>query len=208
LTEALPNDITIKIKSEGDAQSHIIDIVNIVSSEAYAYWELDGGLFPILVVVKNAIEFLGGGPKAEDLKKIMISLKAKFEPSAAISSPRVLKTIPFYREVIDNLLESLLKESWLDFKRDSELIKAVDKQLRDIITNMEKLKKEGKEKNVVIDNVLNALYQAYISLLQALMLADEAIVQERLLYPEKIKLCRDYLNTASGNMAPSSITKP
>ena len=212
LTKSLHESIISNIHSDGDAQSHITDIVDIVSCTAYAKWDLGEGQYPILTVVENAIHKVGGGPIQDALKTMKEKLRAKFRPSTTLGLPTVtglptvaglptiVKTISSYRDDIDNVLEKLLTESWLRFKSDSALINTIDKELRDITTNLEQLKKRGKEKNVDIEAVLNALYEAYTSLTQALMLSDETSVQERIKYPEKIKVCRDNLNVASGLM--------
>ncbi len=91
LVATLPSDIKDNIHLGISVKSDIASIVDTVSSDAYAEWEFRVGQYPILVVIKNALGNVGGGPLAVKLHNKMVLLRAKFkldpEESVALEFP-------------------------------------------------------------------------------------------------------------------------
>jgi hypothetical protein len=123
-------------------------------------------------------------------------------PKSSSGSPKH-QSISAYQEVIDELSQMLLEEDWYEFKNNSTLLSTVRSGLRDAIKNIERLRKQGKEKSVDIDSILAALNNAHIALIQASIQLEATDIQERMKYPVIINNCRDNLNLASG-LIPST----
>ncbi len=113
---------------------------------------------------------------------------------AKSTGPPQQQTIFTYQEVIDGLSQMLLDEDWDSLKSDSPLLSTVKSTLRDTIKALEKMEREGKEKNVDISSVIGAVRKAHIALTQALVLLSKRNIK----YPQYLDNCRDYLNLASG----------
>ena len=85
LLATLPRDIKDNVHLNISVQSDITSIVDTISGGAYANWELSKGQYPILVVIKNAIGTVGGGPLANELRSQMVLLRGrlKLDPDEA-----------------------------------------------------------------------------------------------------------------------------
>lgn len=124
-------------------------------------------------------------------------MQSEKTPNTSSGSPQQ-QSISAYQEVIDGLSQMLLEEDWYDFNNTSTLLRTVRSGIRDTIKNIEILRKQGKEKSVDTDSILDALNNAHIALIQATIQLEANDIQERMKYPTIIKICRDNLNLASG----------